>query len=57
MAGGDPEALPPLPVLEGREPRDGKPTAYVCRDFTCSAPIHDVETLARELEEEGEGGR
>jgi hypothetical protein len=57
MAGGDPEALPPLPVLEGREPRDGKPTAYVCRDFTCSAPIHDVETLARELEKEGEGGR
>ncbi|MBI5179062.1 MAG: thioredoxin domain-containing protein [Nitrospinae bacterium] len=24
---------------------DGKPTAYVCRDFACSAPTADIDTL------------
>ncbi len=37
-SGEIPGSFPPLPLLEGRD-RDGKATAYVCRDFTCSAPL------------------
>jgi uncharacterized protein YyaL (SSP411 family) len=33
--------------LEGREPVDGKATAYVCRGTQCSLPITDPEDLAR----------
>ena len=50
VAGGRPRELPPLPLLKGREARGGKATAYVCRDFTCSAPIHDAEALGQELD-------
>ena len=49
ILGGPPEELPPLPLLEGREMREGRTTAYVCRNFTCSAPILSVEELRREL--------
>jgi uncharacterized protein YyaL (SSP411 family) len=51
VVGGDPASLPPLPILEGREARGESPTAYVCRDFTCSAPIQEPEALARELQD------
>jgi len=27
------------PLLQGKSQIDGKPTAYVCYDFTCSAPV------------------
>ncbi|MFH1763757.1 MAG: thioredoxin domain-containing protein [Gemmatimonadota bacterium] len=45
-------SAPPLEVvlLEGREARGEKATAYVCREFTCSAPLHDAEALRLELE-------
>jgi uncharacterized protein YyaL (SSP411 family) len=33
------------PLLQGKTQVDGKPTAYVCQNFTCSAPA----TSAREL--------
>jgi uncharacterized protein YyaL (SSP411 family) len=49
VVGGDPEKLPPLPLLEGRTARGGKATAYVCREATCSAPLHDPEALRMEL--------
>lgn len=49
ILGGNPETLPSLPLLEGRSIRDGKPTAYVCRDFACSAPIQSPEGLRAEL--------
>ena len=32
--------------LQGREPRDGRPTAWLCRGVTCSLPVHDPESLA-----------
>jgi uncharacterized protein YyaL (SSP411 family) len=51
VLGGLGSALPPLPLLEGRTQQDGKPTAYVCRDFTCSAPVQDPEALRAALEE------
>ena len=34
--------------------RDGRATAYVCRDFTCREPVTDPEALGRELQ--GRGG-
>jgi len=53
VLGGDPSSLPPLPLLEGRTRRDGRPTAYVCRDYTCGPPIVDPFELASEMEGEG----
>jgi uncharacterized protein YyaL (SSP411 family) len=33
-------------LLEGRGMIDGKPTAYVCRDFACQRPVTTVDELA-----------
>ncbi|MGD9627769.1 MAG: thioredoxin domain-containing protein [Pyrinomonadaceae bacterium] len=41
-SGGD------VPLLEGREAVDGKPTAYVCENFVCQRPVKNAEDL-REL--------
>ena len=38
-----------LPLLADRPLVDGRPTAYVCRDFTCDAPTTDVERLRAAL--------
>ena len=34
------ESVPPL--WAGREARDGRPTVYACRSFSCSPPKHDM---------------
>ena len=35
------------PIWANREARDGEPTVYACREFTCSPPKHDMaEALA-----------
>jgi uncharacterized protein YyaL (SSP411 family) len=36
----DPEEVPP--TWADRSARDGQPTVYACRDFTCSPPKHDM---------------
>jgi uncharacterized protein len=38
-----------IPLLEGREPVDGKAAAYVCEHFVCQAPVTTAEELAAAL--------
>jgi uncharacterized protein YyaL (SSP411 family) len=44
----DPDASA-IPLLAGRTMRDGRPTAYVCRDFACRLPVTDPAALTAEL--------
>jgi uncharacterized protein YyaL (SSP411 family) len=39
-----------VPLLEARTRIDGRPTAYVCRDFACRLPVTEPEALIRELD-------
>ena len=36
----------PVPLLRDRPLRDGQPTVYVCRNFTCARPVHTPEETA-----------
>jgi len=38
-----------IPLLFGKQPVKGKPTAFVCRHYTCQSPTSDPATLRREL--------
>jgi uncharacterized protein YyaL (SSP411 family) len=38
-----------VPLLEGREMIDGKPTAFVCENFVCQLPVTTAEALRGEL--------
>ena len=48
-AGDGADGDSPLPLLSGRMPLDGRPTAYVCRNFTCRAPVTEPADLRAEL--------
>ena len=52
LAGGEPPypSTLPLPLLEDKSTLNGQPTAYVCQNYTCQAPVTDAESLARQLE-------
>ena len=39
----------PAAWTEAMGARDGRATAYVCRDFACQAPVHTAEALVEEL--------
>ncbi len=39
------------PLLEGREARDGVPTAYVCEHYTCKQPVTSPDELREQLED------
>jgi len=39
-----------VPLLEGRVAVDGKPTAYVCRNYVCELPVTDRTALANQLD-------
>jgi uncharacterized protein YyaL (SSP411 family) len=38
-----------IPLLDGRVPVDGRPSAYVCRGFVCERPVTTPETLTAAL--------
>jgi uncharacterized protein YyaL (SSP411 family) len=52
LAAGDPadaDAALAAPLLADRPRVDGRPAAYVCRDFACRAPVTTPDALAAEL--------
>ncbi|MBA3340766.1 MAG: thioredoxin domain-containing protein [Gemmatimonadaceae bacterium] len=53
LAGGDTDNDVEIALLEGRETRSGKPTAYVCRSYACEEPAMSPEVLAAQLETAG----
>ena len=44
-----------MPLLKGKAMIEGKPTAYVCRDYACRAPVDTPEALAAQLHLSGPG--
>ncbi|MFI6983541.1 hypothetical protein ACIBSV_33685 [Embleya sp. NPDC050154] len=49
VAMGDPAEESPVPLLRDRPLVGGLPAAYVCRYFTCDAPVTDPEQLAEQV--------
>ena len=44
-----PERMARIPLLADKQLLDGKPTAYVCRNYACQLPTSDPQALARQL--------
>jgi uncharacterized protein len=38
------------PLLADRDQLEGKPTVYVCRQFSCLLPVNSLEDLSAQLE-------
>jgi uncharacterized protein YyaL (SSP411 family) len=49
LAGGRPADAPGISLLAGREARQGKPTAYLCRGHVCDEPVTEPERLLEQL--------
>jgi uncharacterized protein YyaL (SSP411 family) len=52
-SGPDPALGERLPWLAAMTARDGRATAYVCRDFACQEPVTDAAALERQIEDTG----
>jgi uncharacterized protein YyaL (SSP411 family) len=50
LAGGSGDADVSVRLLDDRTLIDGKPTAYVCRGYTCDKPVTNAEELSDQLE-------
>jgi uncharacterized protein YyaL (SSP411 family) len=50
LAGGPPSASWPVKLLNDRPLIEGRPTAYVCRAFTCDKPVTEPDALSGQLE-------
>jgi uncharacterized protein len=48
IAGGAPDDS--IALLEGRTARDGRATAYVCRNYACQQPVVSADALVAQLE-------
>ncbi|MGH8934921.1 MAG: thioredoxin domain-containing protein [Acidimicrobiia bacterium] len=46
---GDGSSATEIPLLEGRHSENGPPLAYVCRNFTCRAPVGEPDDLRAQL--------
>ena len=44
-SGDEPEIVALAPYTEDQLPRDGRATAYVCRNFACNLPTSDPEKM------------
>ena len=51
LAGGHARTTAEIPLLADRPAPGGRATAYVCRNYTCDAPVTDAATLATQLDE------
>jgi uncharacterized protein YyaL (SSP411 family) len=51
LAAAPPDVAPTsaIPLLHDRPQLDGRPTAYVCRDFVCALPVTTAERLIEQL--------
>jgi uncharacterized protein YyaL (SSP411 family) len=47
----DESATSAVPLLDARTKIDGRPTAYVCRNFACRLPVTDPDALRDQLAE------
>jgi hypothetical protein len=56
LAGGNFGERSTIKLLEDRPLIDDKPTAYVCRNYTCDRPVTNPELLASQLENAARAG-
>ena len=39
-----------IPFVKAQQPVDGKPTAYVCENYSCKAPVTDLAAFVKLLD-------
>jgi uncharacterized protein YyaL (SSP411 family) len=54
--GGDKNAVKEIPFLEGKIAIEGRPTAYICRNYTCKKPLTDPAEVKKVLTGKEKGG-